>query len=101
MSDHHVLIGEVAETGLLIAQAHREFLEAEVGHRKARHQAEHRLREAHPKMPAGAIALLIDSDPKYLVAQQRWNDAQVGRTSAIAVHEVAKLRAWAAVRSLG
>lgn len=93
-------IKKVQDTGHAQIAAHGEYIDAEFAFRREKRLAEHRIREAQPKLTNAAVELLVETDAGYVASAKRWREAQVNRTRCTAEAEVARLQAWAAVRLL-
>lgn len=81
--------------------AHGEYIEAERAHRIERRRTEHRVREASGVTSSAAAELLLEADPTYSMAFQRWKKAQADRKRTDGEYEIAKMGAWAAIRAVG
>ena len=95
MNTSHHAVSEATES---LALAQEEFIRSETSRRIERRRAEHRILEAHPKMPAGGRELLLETDPQVLAADTRHIEAVKAKTRAFGKLEVAKLAAWGEIR---
>lgn len=94
-------ITEVTERLNWLVNCQEDYLTQEREHRIVRRRREHAIKEANPKLPTAALELLLEADKEYLSAFVVWKSSQVTRKRAEGEYEIAKMRAWAAIRSIG
>lgn len=94
-------ITEATERLNWLVKCQEDYLSQERQHRITRRRREHALKEANPKLPVAALELLLEADGEYLAAFVTWKSAQVTRKRAEGEYEIAKMRAWAAIRTVG